>query len=118
MSAFPIPVEGLPLKFTLFAIDENKYSLRFLAKDGWSTLSDGTGRVNTLGARSKSGRGATNNGEYFQVPLGDAARGKLSARRSRDRSGSSPSHRDGPSRCCPPSGAWRSRTAAIRAAPA
>ncbi|MBL0218893.1 MAG: AgmX/PglI C-terminal domain-containing protein [Myxococcales bacterium] len=75
-NTFSIPVEGLPLEFTLFAIDENKYSLRFLAKmDG--RLSDGTGQVNTLDAL-KSGRGATNNGEYFQVPLGDAARGKLS----------------------------------------
>ncbi|MBA3542717.1 MAG: AgmX/PglI C-terminal domain-containing protein [Deltaproteobacteria bacterium] len=74
-NTFSIPVEGLPLEFTLFALDEGKYSLRFLPKmDG--RLSDGSGQVNTLDALKQ--RGATNSGDYWQVPLGDSARGKLS----------------------------------------
>jgi hypothetical protein len=75
-NTFSIPVEGLPLEFTLFAIEENKYYLRFLPKmDG--RLSDGTGQVSTLDVL-KSGRGAQQVNDYYQVPLGDAARGKLS----------------------------------------
>lgn len=75
-NTFSIPVEGLPLEFTLFSLEEGKYYLRFLGKmDG--RLSDASGQVNTLDAL-KSGRGATNAGEYWQVPLGDSARGKLS----------------------------------------
>ena len=31
-NTFSIPIEGLPLEFTLFALDEGKYSLRFLNK--------------------------------------------------------------------------------------
>ena len=74
-NTFSVPIEGLPLEFTLFAIDENKYYLRFLPKmDG--RLSDGAGQVSTLDVL-KTGRGAQNVGEYFQVPLSDAARGKL-----------------------------------------
>jgi hypothetical protein len=73
-NTFSIPIEGLPLEFTLFALDENKYYLRFLSKmDG--RLSDGGGQVNTLDALK--GRGSQNHGDYFQVPLGDNARGKL-----------------------------------------
>ena len=74
-NTFSIPVEGLPLEFTLFAIDENKYSLRFLGKmDG--RVSDAGGQVNTLDALKS--RGATNVGDYWQVSLTDGARGKLS----------------------------------------
>lgn len=75
-NTFSIPIEGLPLEFTLFALDERgKYHLRFLAKmDG--RLSDSGGQVNTLDALKA--RGATQAGEYWQVPLGDNARGKLS----------------------------------------
>jgi hypothetical protein len=74
-NTFSIPVEGLPLEFTLFAIDENKYSLRFLAKmDG--RVSDAGGQVNTLDALKS--KGAQNAGDYWQVPLTDGARGKLS----------------------------------------
>src|SRR5678815_1562783 len=29
-NTFSIPIEGLPLEFTLVALDENRYSLRFL----------------------------------------------------------------------------------------
>ena len=72
-NTFSIPIEGLPLQFTLFAIDQGKYSLRFLAKmDG--RLSDG-GQVNTLDALKA--RGASNAGDYWQVPIGDSSRGKL-----------------------------------------
>jgi len=75
-NTFSIPVEGLPLEFTLFAIEENKYYLRFLPKmDG--RLSDGTGQVSTLDVL-KTSRDAQQVGEYYQVPLGDHARGKLS----------------------------------------
>ena len=72
-NTFSIPIEGLPLQFTLFAIDQGKYSLRFLPKmDG--RLSDG-GQVNTLDALKA--RGASNVGDYWQVPVGDGSRGKL-----------------------------------------
>lgn len=75
-NTFSIPIEGLPLEFTLFALDERgKYHLRFLQKmDG--RLSDAAGQVNTLDALKS--RGAVQSGEYWQVPLGDQARGKLS----------------------------------------
>src|SRR5439155_11135953 len=73
-NTFSLPVEGLPLEFTLFALDGNKYSLRFLNNmDG--RLSDG-GNVNTLDALK--GRGALQRGTYWQVPLGETSRGKLS----------------------------------------
>ncbi|MDB4957235.1 MAG: hypothetical protein JWO36_4804 [Myxococcales bacterium] len=73
-NTFSVPVEGLPLELTLFALDQGKYSLRFLNKmDG--RLSDG-GNVNTLD--QLKARGAQNHGDYWQVPLGEASRGKLS----------------------------------------
>src|SRR5215213_4109186 len=57
-NTFSIPVEGLPLELTLFALDNGKYSLRFLEKmDG--RLSSGD-QVNTLDALKS--RGATNHG--------------------------------------------------------
>jgi hypothetical protein len=72
-NTFSVPVDGLPLEFTLFAMDQGRYYLRFTAKmDG--RLSDG-GQVSTLEQlRAK----AQNTGEYFQIPLGDGSRGKLS----------------------------------------
>ena len=74
-NTFSIPIEGLPLEFTLFALDEGRYSLRFLAKmDG--RLSDSGGQVNTLEALKS--HGAQSHGPYWQVPLTDHARGKLS----------------------------------------
>jgi hypothetical protein len=73
-NTFSIPIEGLPLEFTLFALDEGRYSLRFLNKmDG--RLSSGD-QVNTLEALK--GHGATNHGDYWQVPLSENSRGKLS----------------------------------------
>ena len=75
-NTFSIPIEGMPLEFTLFALDDGRYSLRFLAKmDG--RLSDGSGQVNTLDALKKA-RGVTHHGDYYQVALTDSARGKLS----------------------------------------
>lgn len=74
-NTFSIPIEGLPMEFTLFALDEGRYSLRFLGKmDG--RLSDSGGQVNTLDALKS--KGAQNVGDYYQVPLSDSARGKLS----------------------------------------
>ena len=74
-NTFSIPLEGLPLEFTLFALDDNRYSLRFLPRmDG--RLSDSGGQVTTLEALKTSS--AQNHGTYFQVPLGPGARGKLS----------------------------------------
>lgn len=74
-NTFSIPIDGLPLEFTLFALDEGRYSLRFLAKmDG--RLSDSGGQVNTLEALKS--HGAHNHGQYWQMPLTDNARGKLS----------------------------------------
>jgi hypothetical protein len=74
-NTFSVPAEGLPLEFTMFAIDDGKYYLRFLPKmDG--RLSDGDAQVNTLDALKQ--KGATQADGYFQVPLGDAARGKVS----------------------------------------
>jgi hypothetical protein len=73
-NTFSIPVEGLPLEFTLFALDQDRYYLRFLTKmDG--RLSDG-GNVHTLDTLKQ--HGAHNVGEYWQVPLTPTARGKLS----------------------------------------
>src|SRR5262245_41016122 len=63
-NTFSIPVEGLPLELTLFALEDDKYSLRFLNKmDG--RLSSGD-QVNTLDALK--GKGAVNHGDYWQVP--------------------------------------------------
>lgn len=74
-NTFSIPIEGLPLEFTLFALDQDKYSLRFLNKmDG--RISDSSGGVQTLDALK--GRGAQNAGDYWQVPLTETTRGKLS----------------------------------------
>src|SRR5436190_12638110 len=75
-NTFSIPVEGLPLEFTLFGLDENKqkYHLRFFNKmDGRLSAGD---QVNTLEALK--GRGATNHGEYWATPLSENSRGKLS----------------------------------------
>ena len=73
-NTFSIPVEGLPLELTLFALVEGKYYLRFLNKmDG--RLSSGD-QVNTLDALK--GKGAQNRGEYWEVPLSENSRGKLS----------------------------------------
>jgi hypothetical protein len=73
-NTFSIPVEGLPLEFTLFSLEHDRYFLRFLPKmDG--RLSDG-GNVNTLDALKNSG--AQHVGDYWQVPLSATARGKLS----------------------------------------
>jgi hypothetical protein len=73
-NTFSIPLEGLPLELPLFTLDHDKYYLRFLGNmDG--RLSDG-GNVNTLDALK--GRGAQNHGDYWQVPLSDTSRGKLS----------------------------------------
>jgi hypothetical protein len=75
-NTFSIPVDGLPLELTMFALDErDKYHLRFLAKmDG--RVSDASGQVSTLDALKA--RGATQSGDYWQVPLSDHARGKIS----------------------------------------
>src|SRR6185295_13938541 len=52
-NTFSVPVEGLPLEFPMFAIDQGKYSLRFLQNmDG--RLSDG-GNVHTLDALKSHG---------------------------------------------------------------
>ena len=75
-NTFSIPVEGLPLEFTLFALDQGKYYLRFLGKmDG--RLGDSTGAVNTLD-QLKTNRGAQQVDNYWQVGLADSSRGKLS----------------------------------------
>jgi hypothetical protein len=73
-NTFSIPVEGLPLELTLFALDQNgKYHLRFLNKmDGRLSAGD---QVTTLEALK--GKGATNQGAYWSTPLADSARGKL-----------------------------------------
>jgi len=74
-NTFSVPVEGLPLEFTLFALDQGRYYLRFLNKmDG--RLGDSSGSVNTLDALKS--KGAQNAGDYWQVPLTDSSRGKLS----------------------------------------
>ena len=53
-NTFSIPIEGLPLEFTLFALDEGKYYLRFLGKMH-GRLSDAGGQVNTLEALKARG---------------------------------------------------------------
>ena len=74
-NTFSIPVEGLPLELTLFALDpQGKYHLHFLNKmDG--RLSSGD-QVNTLDALK--GRGAQQHGEVWTTPLSENSRGKLS----------------------------------------
>jgi hypothetical protein len=73
-NTFSIPVEGLPLELTLFSLENNKYSLRFLNKmDGRLSAGD---QVNTLEALK--GRGAVNHGDFWSVPLSENSRGKLS----------------------------------------
>jgi hypothetical protein len=74
-NTFSIPVEGLPLEFTLFALDERgRYHLHFVDKmDG--RLSDSGGQVSTLDALKSSG--ATKSGDHWQVLLGESSRGKL-----------------------------------------
>ena len=73
-NTFSVPVEGLPLELTLFSMHEGRYSLRFLNKmDG--RLSDGA-QVHTLDALK--GRGAQNHGDYWEAPLSETSRGKLS----------------------------------------
>jgi hypothetical protein len=74
-NTFSIPIEGLPLEFTLFAPGDHRYSLRFLSRmDG--RLSDAGGQVQTLDALRT--HGAQNHGDYYQIPLTSSARGKLS----------------------------------------
>jgi hypothetical protein len=74
-NTFSIPVEGLPLEFTLFALDDGRYSLRFLPRmDG--RLSDSGGQVHTLEALRT--QGAVHHGGYHEVALTESARGKLS----------------------------------------
>lgn len=72
-NTFSVPIEGLPLEHTLFAIDGDAYSLRCLPQmDG--RLSEGP-QVSTLEqARAKAQR----DGDAYIVPLSDAARGKIS----------------------------------------
>jgi len=74
-NTFSIPIEGLPLELMLFALDEKgKYHLRFLAKmDGRLSTGD---QVTTLDALK--GKGAINHGDYWDVPLSENSRGKLS----------------------------------------
>jgi hypothetical protein len=73
-NTFSVPVEGLPLEFPMFVLDQGQYYLRFLNNmDG--RLSDGP-NVHTLDALK--GRGAQSHGNYWQVPLADNARGKMS----------------------------------------
>ncbi len=74
-NTFSVPIEGLPLEFTLFALDDHRYSLRFLPRmDG--RLSDSGSHVHTLDALRS--HGAVNHGSYHQIPLTESARGKLS----------------------------------------
>src|SRR6476646_5631270 len=74
-NTFSIPIEGLPLEFTLFALDDGRYSLRFLPRmDG--RLSDSGGQVHTLDALRS--HGAASHGSYHQIALTESARGKLS----------------------------------------
>jgi len=75
-NTFSVPVEGLPLEFTLFNLDPQtgKYTLRFLPRmDG--RVSDATSQVLTL--EQLRSKGAQNKGEYFEVPLSESSRGKL-----------------------------------------
>jgi hypothetical protein len=72
-NTFSLPLEGLPLEFTMFAIHENRYSLNFLPNmDG--RLSDGN-NVQTLDVLRNS---AAKDGGHFTIPLTDSARGKIS----------------------------------------
>ncbi len=72
-NTFSLPLEGLPLEFTMFSIHDNKYSLNFLQNmDG--RLSDGN-NLQTLDVLKST---ASKNGDHWVLPLSDAARGKIS----------------------------------------
>ena len=72
-NTFSLPLEGLPLEFTMFAIQDNKYSLHFL-KNMDGRLSDGN-NVQTLDVLKST---ASKSGEHWVLPLSDSARGKIS----------------------------------------
>jgi len=73
-NTFSIPVEGLPLEYTMFAIDGDTHVLRFLDKmDG--RLSDSSGQVSTLDALKA--KGAVKKDDHWEVKLGDNSRGKI-----------------------------------------
>ena len=78
-NTFSIPVEGLPPELTMFALENGRYSLRFLQRmDG--RLSDGAGNVATL-ADLQAGRTAMGQakkvGDIWEMPLSPTSRGKL-----------------------------------------
>lgn len=73
-NTFSIPVDGLPLEYTMFAIEDDKYVLRFLGKmDG--RLSDSGGQVSTL--EQLKAKGAVKKDGHWEVKLGDSSRGKI-----------------------------------------
>src|ERR1041385_7306656 len=55
-NTFSVPIEGLPLEFTLFALDQGRYSLRFLTR--W-TAASATAATSRRSTRSRATAGRT-----------------------------------------------------------
>lgn len=72
-NTFSVPVEGLPLEFTLFSVDQGRYRLHFLrAMDG--RLSESGGSVQQLEHLRST---AEQHGDAWVLPLSESSRGKL-----------------------------------------
>jgi hypothetical protein len=72
-NTFSVPVEGLPLEFTMFAVDDHRYQLRFL-KNMDGRFSEGGGAVQQLEQLRST---AEHHGDYWVLPLSESSRGKL-----------------------------------------
>jgi hypothetical protein len=72
-NSFSVPIDGLPLEFTLFSHEDHQYKLHFLkAMDG--RISEGSGAVQQLEhLRAK----AETQGDHWVLPLSEHSRGKL-----------------------------------------
>jgi hypothetical protein len=72
-NTFSVPIDALPLEFTLFSVEDHHYKLNFLkAMDG--RLSEGSGGVQQLEHLRTQ---AAQHGDHWTLPLSDHSRGKL-----------------------------------------
>lgn len=72
-NTFSVPVEGLPLEFTMFAFDDGRYQLRYL-KNMSGRLSESGGGVQQLELIRDT---AEHHGDYWVLPLSEHSRGKI-----------------------------------------
>ncbi len=72
-NTFSVPLDGLPLEFTLFPVEDHKYRLNVLkTMDG--RLSETGGQIQLLEHVKSRGQ---DHGDYVSVPLSEHSRGKL-----------------------------------------